>query len=37
MPPLASPPRSRHERQLATSARSLADLEAWSGVSASVF
>jgi methylenetetrahydrofolate--tRNA-(uracil-5-)-methyltransferase len=36
MPPLASPPRSRHERQLATSARALADLEAWSGASAPV-
>ena len=29
MPPLADPPRSRHERQLATSARALADLAAW--------
>jgi methylenetetrahydrofolate--tRNA-(uracil-5-)-methyltransferase len=29
MPPLDSPPRSRQERQLATSARALADLDAW--------
>jgi len=29
MPPLEEPPRSRQERQLATSARALADLEAW--------
>jgi methylenetetrahydrofolate--tRNA-(uracil-5-)-methyltransferase len=29
IPPLASPPRSRQERQLATSRRALADLERW--------
>ncbi len=29
MPPLASPPRSKHERQLATSARALDALAAW--------
>jgi len=31
MPPLDAPPRSRQDRQLATSARALADLEAWDG------
>jgi methylenetetrahydrofolate--tRNA-(uracil-5-)-methyltransferase len=31
MPPLAHPPRSRQERQLATSARALADLDMWIG------
>jgi methylenetetrahydrofolate--tRNA-(uracil-5-)-methyltransferase len=30
MPPLDQPPRGRQERQLATSARALADLDAWS-------
>jgi methylenetetrahydrofolate--tRNA-(uracil-5-)-methyltransferase len=29
MPPLATPPKSRADRQLATSARALADLDAW--------
>ncbi|HKV99112.1 MAG TPA: methylenetetrahydrofolate--tRNA-(uracil(54)-C(5))-methyltransferase (FADH(2)-oxidizing) TrmFO [Vicinamibacterales bacterium] len=29
IPPLADPPKSKHERQLATSARALADLDAW--------
>jgi methylenetetrahydrofolate--tRNA-(uracil-5-)-methyltransferase len=29
IPPLADPPKSRQERQLATSARALKDLEAW--------
>lgn len=29
MPPLEQPPRSRQERQLATSARALADLDGW--------
>jgi methylenetetrahydrofolate--tRNA-(uracil-5-)-methyltransferase len=29
MPPLDAPPRSRKERQLATSARALTDLDAW--------
>jgi methylenetetrahydrofolate--tRNA-(uracil-5-)-methyltransferase len=29
MPPLEQPPRARQERQLATSSRALADLEAW--------
>jgi methylenetetrahydrofolate--tRNA-(uracil-5-)-methyltransferase len=31
MPPLEAPPRQRQERQLATSARALADLERWNG------
>jgi methylenetetrahydrofolate--tRNA-(uracil-5-)-methyltransferase len=29
MPALDQPPRSKHDRQLATSARALADLAAW--------
>ena len=29
IPPLASPPRSRQERQLATSQRGLEDLDRW--------
>ncbi len=29
MPPLAAPPKSKHDRQLATSARALVDLDAW--------
>ena len=29
IPPLADPPKSKHDRQLATSARALADLDGW--------
>jgi len=29
LPPLAAPPKSRHDRQLATSQRALEDLSAW--------
>jgi methylenetetrahydrofolate--tRNA-(uracil-5-)-methyltransferase len=29
IPPLANPPKAKHDRQLATSARALADLESW--------
>jgi folate-dependent tRNA-U54 methylase TrmFO/GidA len=32
MPPLDHPPRSKNERQLATSARALGDLAAWTGL-----
>ena len=34
MPPLEQPPRGKHDRQLAMSARALADLDAWRGAPA---
>jgi methylenetetrahydrofolate--tRNA-(uracil-5-)-methyltransferase len=37
IPPLADPPKSKQERQLATSARALADLERWIEMTPGVF